>query len=373
MPRHFLFFSALQRNWKLWRRTSPGLWTGDQNLSLNAGMRTSFTSAISFPRFLDSCVPLCTSFWFHRSLHWVFASCLVVLPGLRSSFFFFLFISFLIGYLPLVPLFFQVLFYLYFVFIFIFTRVLFLYYSQKAVPPPPPRCQMAVHRTVPHSGPIPFPNLTPLFWSFGSINAWWSALSRKTQSCETIPASVKLKFSHSFVFMFIAFFVSCACRCLANNPLKCDTAFCNHKQLLLSRAYYCKANATCNKPTAVAGESFHSASLTTLWNLTCRKTGCVLKYLSRESLKRMKHTNARLLVFYFLNSSGSGEWTTHIPNHNSELTGRQLRWCGCSPRIRIGSPRIRKNFCVQKSSIDIIQFFRHRWYHVTCNFFFSHQ
>ena len=35
------------------------------------------------------------------------------------------------------------------------TRVLFLYFSQKAVPPPPPPapCQMAVNHTVPHSGP----------------------------------------------------------------------------------------------------------------------------------------------------------------------------------------------------------------------------
>ena len=54
---------ALRRNWKLWRRTRTGLWTGDQNLSLNAGMRTSFTSAISLPRFHDSCVPVCISFF----------------------------------------------------------------------------------------------------------------------------------------------------------------------------------------------------------------------------------------------------------------------------------------------------------------------
>ena len=105
---------------------------------------------------------------------------------------FFDFISSLIGYLPLLILNFLVfqVFILFIFFLFlIFTRVLFLYFSQKAAPPPPPpRCQMAVHRTVPHSGPSrPLPNLTPLFWSFGSISAWWSAMSRETQSCETIP------------------------------------------------------------------------------------------------------------------------------------------------------------------------------------------
>ena len=35
-----------------------------------------FTSAISLLRFHDSCVPVSFSFWFHRFLHWVFASCL---------------------------------------------------------------------------------------------------------------------------------------------------------------------------------------------------------------------------------------------------------------------------------------------------------
>ena len=34
-----------------------------------------------------------------------------------------------------------------------------------------------------------------------SINAWWSALSRETQSCETIPASVKL-FRFPWIFPF---------------------------------------------------------------------------------------------------------------------------------------------------------------------------
>ena len=68
-------------------------------------------------------------------------------------------------------------------------------------PPPPPkkkcktRKKMYIIYTVrcfTPALPVPFPNLTPLFWSFGSINAWWLALSRGTQSCERIPASVSL-------------------------------------------------------------------------------------------------------------------------------------------------------------------------------------
>ena len=77
---------ALRRNWKLWRRTRTGLWTGDQNLSLNAGMRTSFTSAISLPRFHDSCVPVCISFLI-SSIASLGVCLLSSGASLRSSFF----------------------------------------------------------------------------------------------------------------------------------------------------------------------------------------------------------------------------------------------------------------------------------------------
>ena len=129
-------------------------------MSLNADMRTSFTSAISLPRFHDSCVPVCISFLI-SSVSSLGVCLLSSGASLRSSF--------LISSVPSLGiclnfLVFQVhfiLFYLCFVFFILFIYLFKFFYPflippflAKGSPPPPPRqCQMAVHRTVPYSGP----------------------------------------------------------------------------------------------------------------------------------------------------------------------------------------------------------------------------
>ena len=161
-------------------------------------MRTSFTSAISLPRFHDSCVPVCISFlissvsslgvcllssgacfWFHQFPHWVFAS-------LNSEFscfqvFFILFI--------------------FFIYYFFYPCLIPQFLAKGSPPPSVPNGRTPYGASLWPFPSVPFPNLTPLFWSFGSINAWWSALSRETQSYETIPASVTLSCIFYLVYL----------------------------------------------------------------------------------------------------------------------------------------------------------------------------
>ena len=133
-------------------------------------MRTSFTSAISLPRFHDSCVPVCISFLI-SSVSSLGVCLLSSGASLRSSF--------LISSVPSLGICLNFFYFILFIYCFFYFLLLFFYpcliplfLAKGSPPPPPPRCQMAVHRTVPHSGPSrPFPNLTPLFWSFGSIHA----------------------------------------------------------------------------------------------------------------------------------------------------------------------------------------------------------
>ena len=113
-------------------------------------------SAISLPRFHDSCVPVCISFLI-SSVSLLGVCLLSSGASFRSSF--------LISSVPSLGIclnflvFRFILFYFIYIFLFlflyfyIFTRALFLYFSPKAAPPPPCQILMAVHRTVPHSGP----------------------------------------------------------------------------------------------------------------------------------------------------------------------------------------------------------------------------
>ena len=142
-------------------------------------------------------------FWFHRFLHWVFTSCLVVLPPVARFWlhqfphwvfaWIFSFSGFLF-YFIYILFYFYFLFYNFYLFIYLFF-ILFYFlpvpYSsisrQRQSPPPLPGAKWPYTvRCLTPALPVPFPNLTPLFWSLGSINAWWSALSRETQSSETI-------------------------------------------------------------------------------------------------------------------------------------------------------------------------------------------